>query len=90
MKLWFGEHRDKELEDVPTPYLNWLLNDTEPDIGKHDTADVIKRKRERWQELMSEVEDELERRRDEKPAARRDYDDDDAEDDDSDFGALRF
>lgn len=97
MKLWFGEHRDKELTDVPSDYLNWLLRDTEPDIGRHDSQKTIKLKRERWQDLMSEVEDELDRRHTEEKKHRKipeptndDVDDEDDDDDDESFSALDF
>lgn len=97
MKLWFGEHRDKELSDVPAPYLDWLLRSTEPDIGRHDTQATIKLKRERWLDLMGEVEDELERRHTEGKNSRKLLDptdddvDDDADDDDEEtFSSLDF
>lgn len=91
MILWFGEHNGKELSEVPLAYLNWLLNDTEPDIGKHDSPAVIKRKRDRWQDLMSEVEDELERRETAgRKRERKAYDDDDEDRGDDSFSDLQF
>jgi hypothetical protein len=95
MKLWFGEHRDKDLTEVPVEYLNWLLCDTEPDIGRHDTAATIQLKRERWLDLMGEIEDEVERRHTEGKGARKllptddDVDDED-DDEDNSFSALDF
>lgn len=97
MKLWFGEHRGKELAEVPGDYLNWVLRDTEPDIGRHDTAATIKLKRERWLDLMGAVEDEIERRHTEGKRACKlpdptndDVDDEDEDDEDDSFSALDF
>lgn len=93
MKLWFGVHKDKELADVPAEYLTWLLNGTEPDIGKHDSPATTKLKRERWMELMEEVENELDSRHTSGKKGLADPDDDFVSDDDEDhdsFAPLRF
>jgi hypothetical protein len=81
MKLWFGEHKGKELSEIPKSYLEWLLNDTAPDIGKLDPPHVVRDKREQWRDLISEVEDELD---------RRDNEEGDEDDDGDGFNAVRF
>jgi uncharacterized protein (DUF3820 family) len=50
--LTFGRHKGKDVEDVPSEYLQWMLDEIEaPPVGSAE--------RDTHMNLMSEVEDEL-------------------------------
>lgn len=50
--LAFGKHAGKDIEEVPTQYLEWMLSSMEaPPLGSKE--------REAHLDLMSEIEDEL-------------------------------
>jgi len=60
MNLWFGEHVGKELSEVPDDYLEFLAEKTSSPAMPENFDDEQKRKvRERWKDLLSEVEDEI-------------------------------
>lgn len=54
MKIWFGKHNGEEVSGLPTPYLKWLCHEADPPTN----ASL----RERWKDLLSEAEDELDKR----------------------------
>ena len=64
MKIWFGTHDDTEITDLPTDYLHWLRDkcNQQPVPSQYDGPVVAKAKRTRWQDFLSEVEDELSER----------------------------
>ena len=50
--LTFGKHKGEDIEDVPSEYLQWMLDKMEaPPVGSPS--------RNAHMDLMSEVEDEL-------------------------------
>lgn len=51
MKLWFGQHKNKELEDLPTDYLTTLRTLEVPPKGNKSRADFL--------DLLDEVEEIL-------------------------------
>jgi len=60
MNLWFGKHEGKEVSELPDDYLEWLMEKTSSPLmpENFDEAARIKIK-ERWKDLLSEVEDEI-------------------------------
>ena len=69
MKIYFGEHNGKEISEIPTSYLHWLIESCSPQpVPKGtDGSKERARKREMWRDLISEVEDELESREGDDP-----------------------
>ncbi len=66
MNLWFGKHDGKEVSELPDDYLEWLLEKTSSPAMPENFDDAQKRKvRERWKDLLSEVEDEIRERQEE-------------------------
>jgi hypothetical protein len=60
MKLWFGKHEGKELSEVPDDYLLWLMEKTSsPAMPENFDEQQRKKVRDRWKDLLSEVEDEI-------------------------------
>ncbi len=61
MKIYFGAHDDSEIADLPTHYLQWLRDkcDQQPVPSEFDGPVVRNAKRQRWLDVLSEVEDEL-------------------------------
>ena len=51
MKLPFGKYKNEDIEDVPSYYLEWFLENIDP------PTDTAKYKVHR--DMMSEIEDEL-------------------------------
>ncbi len=42
MELKFGKHKGEDLDDVPTDYLKWLLENMEPQKGNFDNRPLLK------------------------------------------------
>jgi len=60
MNLWFGEHEGKEVSELSDEYLEFLSEKTSAPVMPGNFNDEQKRKvRERWKDLLSEVEDEI-------------------------------
>lgn len=65
MNLWFGKHQGKEVSELPDDYLEWLMEKTSSPIVSAVTTEAGRKKvRERWKDLLSEVEDEILERQD--------------------------
>jgi hypothetical protein len=63
MNIWFGEHTGKEVSELPDDYLVWLTEKaSSPITPKHFTDEEKRKIRERWKDLLSEVEDEINER----------------------------
>jgi len=63
MNLWFGKHQGKEVAELPDDYLEFLMERTSSPVMPENFGDDQKRKvRERWKDLLSEVEDEIRER----------------------------
>lgn len=68
MKIWFGELEGKEPSEMPDHYLKWLTEDAMPPIApKHYNLIQQAALRERWKNLLSEVEDEIIERSEDNP-----------------------
>jgi hypothetical protein len=66
MNIWFGDHEGKEVSELPDDYLVWLTEKASSPITPNSFTDEEKRKvRERWKDLLSEVEDEINERQNE-------------------------
>lgn len=63
MILWFGEHEGKELADVPTDYLEFLVSKTEPP-SRATTKEQRRQQRSQWMDLLAEAESLIEERAD--------------------------
>ncbi len=60
MTIWFGDHQGKTVSELPDDYLVWLSEKASAPIAPEQFTEAQKRKvRERWKDLMSEVEDEI-------------------------------
>jgi uncharacterized protein (DUF3820 family) len=63
MKILFGKYRGREIEDVPSDYLVWLVENMDPEPlpkSKHGkTVEQVERMRELNKDLISAAEDEL-------------------------------
>jgi len=60
MNLWFGEHVDKEVSELPDDYLAWLMEKTSSPLMPENFDESARAKvKERWKDLLSEVEDEI-------------------------------
>lgn len=63
MKIWFGEFKGKEPSEMPDHYLKWLTEDAMPPIAPNHYSLIQQAAlRERWKDLLSEVEDEISER----------------------------
>ena len=63
MIIWFGDHEGKEVSELPDDYLVWLTEKANAPLTPNSFTDEEKRKvRERWKDLLSEVEDEIRER----------------------------
>jgi len=63
MKIWFGEHKGKDVSDLPDSYLRWLTHEASPPRPRND-ADFAEKKelREKWMDLLCEAEEEISER----------------------------
>ena len=60
MNLWFGKHEGKELSELPDDYLEWLMEKTSSPLMPENFDESARTKiKERWKDLLSEVEDEI-------------------------------
>jgi hypothetical protein len=60
MNLWFGKHQGKEVSELPDDYLEWLMERTSaPLMPEYFDDDQKIKVRDRWKDLLSEVEDEI-------------------------------
>ena len=63
MNIWFGKHKDKEVSDIPTGYLVWMVEEMEPEpypsTLRGMTQDQRKFAREQMRDLIFAAEDEL-------------------------------
>lgn len=64
MKIWFGIHEGKDHTELPSHYLRWVATETQPQINEGDSPELRKLKREKWLDLISAAEEELEERGD--------------------------
>ena len=68
MKIWFGEHKGKEVSEIPDAYLAWLANDAAPPKApRSHSPQERKELRRKWLDLLSEVEDEIVERETDNP-----------------------
>jgi len=66
MNIWFGQHQGKEVSELPDDYLGWLTEKaSSPAMPEQFTKEQRRKVRERWKDLISEVEDEICERQDE-------------------------
>lgn len=60
MNLWFGKHEGKEVSELPDDYLEWLMEKTSSPLMPENFDESARTKiKERWKDLLSEVEDEI-------------------------------
>jgi hypothetical protein len=68
---WFGKHKGKDLTEIPTGYLVWMVENMDPALPAkyqfHEdktpmTADEVQAAEDRMRDFMSAAEDEIERR----------------------------
>ena len=63
MKIWFGDHKGKEVSELPDNYLKWLAETASPPKArKHAPKAERVELRRKWLDLLSEVEDEISER----------------------------
>jgi len=66
MNIWFGDHNGKEISELPDDYLAWLTEKaSSPFVPAEFTREQRRKVNERWKDLMSEVEDEINERENE-------------------------
>ena len=41
MEMKFGKHRGKQVDELPTDYLEWMLNKLEPTSGNFDNKPLL-------------------------------------------------
>ena len=74
MNIWFGKHQGKEISELPDDYLVWLMEKTSsPAMPEQFNDDQRRKVKERWKDLMSEVEDEICERQNEDERGWRNY-----------------
>lgn len=70
---WFGKHKGKDLTEIPTGYLVWMVENMDPGLPPkyrfHEdedrtpmTDEEVKEREDRMRTFMSAAEDEIERR----------------------------
>ncbi len=71
MNIWFGDHDGKEVSELPDDYLVWLTEKaSSPVMPAEFTREQRRKVNERWKDLMSEVEDEINERENERQGWR--------------------
>lgn len=62
-KFWFGKHKDKELSEVPSGYLRWMIDNFDPVPLPKDTkgmsVEEVRAMEDRMRTFLSTAEDEL-------------------------------
>lgn len=63
MKIWFGKHDDKEIVQIPSDYLQFIVEQMDaeplPAVKRGKTLEEVALLREQMKDLISEAEDEL-------------------------------
>jgi uncharacterized protein (DUF3820 family) len=63
MKPRFGKHKGVEIKDIPSDYLQWIVEGLDPEplprLKRGLTIEKIKKMREENKDLISEAENEL-------------------------------
>lgn len=61
--FWFGKHKEKELSEVPSGYLRWMIDNFDPVPLPKDTRGLsleeVKAMEDRMRTFLSTAEDEL-------------------------------
>ena len=72
MEIWFGKHKGKQVEDLPTDYLRWLADGFDPvvevkHVGRNAPKGFAIDLYQRRRELIEVATDELVSRDDDVP-----------------------